>query len=144
MGLNVTLVTFSPGTLIKSSDANSNFSNINNASSVTGTSQYATQAVNLAQPGAPTGASVDSTGKITFATSNPNDPQGNHYAGAAGCSGNGSGTFTHNFVGTPTMIAPMVSFTGQSEGLGVDTIGSSTFHINMSAADAWRAQSFGI
>jgi hypothetical protein len=144
MGLGASLVTFSPGTLIKSADMNSNFSNLNNISSMTGTATYATNAVNLVQPSQTVGASVNSSGQVTFGAAAPHDSSGNHYAPASASSGSGSGTYNHNYVGTPNFIGPMVNSTNNAEGLGVDSVGSTTWHLNMPTFYSWLAEAMGV
>lgn len=107
-GLGASLVTFSPNTLIKSSDVNNNFAHLNNANTFTGTvrgnadtATNSTNATALKTAGGATGASVDSGGTVTLNKS-PLDANGNLFSAAvkaSGSAGAGGTTIAHGWQG---------------------------------------------
>jgi hypothetical protein len=139
MGFGASLITFSPGTLMKSADVDSNFTNLNNANSLSGSVSSASFAGHLQTNGGSTGISASSGGQATFNSHVPQDSSGNFYQTYAETSGSGSGTYNHNYNGTPSIVLPVVDSFGNAEGLGIDSIGSTTWHLNMPTFYSWHA-----
>lgn len=82
MGLNVSLITVSPNTTIKSSDANTNWQNLNNATTFTGNVNVQSQLTMM------------QTSFMILSS-------GGQLAGLNYFSGSGSGTFNHGLSATP-------------------------------------------
>lgn len=142
MGFGVSLMSFSAATLMKSADVNSNFTNLNNAMTMTnGTATWCTYAANLQTNGGTLAATVDGTGQVAFSNNRPVDSNGNGFEPWAFSSGFNTGTFNHGYGGTPNFVDPSVNSFGNAEGLGIDTIGATTFHLNMPTAFSWNCQS---
>jgi hypothetical protein len=142
MGLGATLISFTPGEDIRAADMNANFSAINNISYLNvGSVTNATNAAELQTSGGSPCLTVDDNGVCTFPAPPPLDSSGNHFQTWSQCIGFNSGTFNHGYTGTPNYIFPMVNSTNNAEGLGVDTKGSTTFHLTMPTAFSWWARS---
>lgn len=189
--MTISVLTFSPGTTIKSADVNSNFSAITGvlngtlagAIAILATSNSATP-ITGQMPGVPasdlpvmqslvTGDSTPRIAQYVRADGYGGIEGGlgssitSHlYATASGFktdetmtanvfqmgrgllrqvgtfSGTGSGTFNHNCGTTPDFIAITENVSNATMTVGVDTIGSTTAHVNTGTASAWIAIAF--
>lgn len=141
MSLGATLIQFSAGEDIHASDMNANFSALNGVGFINGTVTHVTSTQELQTSGGSPAITVDGNGLCIFQTTPPLDSAGNHMETFSLCSGYGGGTFMHNYSGLtdPAEVFPMVNSAGNSEGLGVDSKGSVTFHLNMPTAFPWFA-----
>lgn len=149
MPLGVTIITFSPNTLIRSADVNSNFSALNNASviqgQVVGNATSATNATvgttQLSTSGGTVGAIINTSGVITSQIAGGLlDFAANKYQAFSHFGGTGSGTYNHNWLGgvTPNMLdvdpinTAAVSWAGSSGG-------TTTLVVTLSAAVSFNA-----
>lgn len=106
MGTNVSLTTFSPNTTIQSSAVNTNFSNINNAPSFSGSLiGTANNASGLKTSGGVTAATLDSSGNVTF----PNNVIIN---GTLTTTGGGGGASAQSLVNSNGQTGATVSSSG--------------------------------
>lgn len=139
MGLGATIITFLPGNTILHADVNSNFTNLNNATTLTGTAEFATKAVNMRLNGGTLGASAASTSTLTVAQG-ADDANGNPLRTYSLFSGSGTVTASHGYATqTPTMIMLMTNSANNAMNMGCDSIGSTTVHINTANVFSWFA-----
>lgn len=150
MSLGVSLIVYSPGQTVKSSDMNTNLSALNNAAINADTLKGGG---NL--PGGKLGVSTDGdimdasgAGIIFKRGTTFNDGLGNAvvFTGSNGIgfskgggdilgqstfSGSGAGTYTHGMSIAPSFVGITTTTASSTFTVGVDTIGATTVHVNL-------------
>jgi hypothetical protein len=107
VGLGIALITFSPNTIIRSADVNSNFAALNSASVFNGNASSA-GAVNA--NGGAAGLGVDVNG-ILYVKQNAGllDPNNNKFQSWSHFNGSASGTYNHGYAGGATPDSVFIS-----------------------------------
>lgn len=79
------------------------------------------------------------SGSITGNTLVANSAGGNTYYGSQNFSGTGSGTYTHGLSAAPNFVGVIQNVSNSTTTVGVDSIGSTTCHVNINGSFAFLA-----
>lgn len=136
MGFGLSLITFSPNTVMKSADVNSNFSAINNASTFTGS---ITSATKLQVGSNPVGAQVDTSGNVTIVTAKLIGYTGNTIPIQTQWVGYGGGVYNHGLGTTPQYVIIFSSGVGHAvDTYAYNNLGSTTVQVYATnSLDTW-------